>query len=184
MSAAAARRCGWQISPYRVRGELYGLTAINRRNVWAVGETGNDQPRPLALRWLGTRWKSVSVPKTHVHGLLRSLRPRPTAGPLAEATVGWPSRAGTAAAGRAYRAPIWAIAARPSRMSRPLTAPMPGPSAACRSDPRIPGCSSNTGTALAGASSRHLTSAKANWPPLPQSHGPTSGLWGTRSTTP
>jgi hypothetical protein len=62
---AAASRCGWKVSPFRVRGELYGLTAINRRNVWAVGSTNEDQPRPLALHWLGTGWKRVGVPETH-----------------------------------------------------------------------------------------------------------------------
>ncbi len=63
---AAATRCAWQIDPYRVRGELYGIRAINRRNVWTVGSNEDvDEPRAVALRWLGTGWKRVGVPVTH-----------------------------------------------------------------------------------------------------------------------
>lgn len=57
---AAARRCAWQVDPHRFRGELYGVTAINRRNVWAVGITNDYQP--LALHWLGAGWRRVNVP--------------------------------------------------------------------------------------------------------------------------
>lgn len=59
---AAASRCGWQIDPYKVRGELDGLTAINRNDVWAVGGADTDDSRPLALHWLGQGWRRVAVP--------------------------------------------------------------------------------------------------------------------------
>jgi hypothetical protein len=56
---AAARRCSWQIDPHRFRAALYGLTAVSRRNVWAVGYT--EAGEALALHWVGAGWKRVGV---------------------------------------------------------------------------------------------------------------------------
>ena len=53
-------RCEWRIDTYRVHGELDGITAFNRRNIWAVGVTNDD--RPLALHWLGAGWSAVRMP--------------------------------------------------------------------------------------------------------------------------
>jgi hypothetical protein len=38
---------------------LHGLTAVSRRNVWAVG--GADVGKALALHWLGAGWDKVDV---------------------------------------------------------------------------------------------------------------------------
>jgi hypothetical protein len=65
---AAARRCAWQVDPHRFRGDPFGVTAINRRNVWAVGIT--DDYQPLALHWLGAGWRRVNVPKKQGPDLL------------------------------------------------------------------------------------------------------------------
>jgi hypothetical protein len=45
-------------------GQLLGVTAITRDDVWAVGSTSDNAGRavPLALHWDGTRWSSVAMP--------------------------------------------------------------------------------------------------------------------------
>jgi hypothetical protein len=56
---APARHCAWRIDPHKVRGEVDGISAISKRNVWAVG--GDNRGRALALHWLGAGWRRVPV---------------------------------------------------------------------------------------------------------------------------
>jgi hypothetical protein len=45
------------------RGTLNAVAAASARNAWAVGVAGDPaEPRPLILRWNGTRWRPVPSP--------------------------------------------------------------------------------------------------------------------------
>jgi hypothetical protein len=56
---------GWSIVPsLEGQGELYGVAAVGRGEVWAVGwvrESGWN--KPLIMRWNGSKWTTVPSPK-------------------------------------------------------------------------------------------------------------------------
>lgn len=46
------------------RNDLYDVSASGPDDVWAIGDKTTGVSDPLALRWDGTEWREVAVPKT------------------------------------------------------------------------------------------------------------------------
>jgi hypothetical protein len=65
---------GWQLIPtpsLRRGGGLSGVVALSARNVWVVGETGDDAP--LAERWDGRVWHVVRMAEIGGYGELSAV---------------------------------------------------------------------------------------------------------------
>ncbi len=64
-SAVGSTPCkpSWRIfpSPAVKEGEINALSVVSRNDIWAVGETGSGNQRPLAEHWDGRRWQVVPV---------------------------------------------------------------------------------------------------------------------------
>ena len=59
--ASAHTRCVWQLAPTRMSGELVGVAALSRNDVWAVGSRAAGA-RPLIAHWNGRAWAIVQSP--------------------------------------------------------------------------------------------------------------------------
>ncbi|HZD86451.1 MAG TPA: hypothetical protein VE088_00420 [Gaiellaceae bacterium] len=70
----------WRIVPIprvKVYSELSGVTALSPKNIWAVGASGVDVGKRIALRtlvlhWNGRRWKRVRSPNPAARKTLRA----------------------------------------------------------------------------------------------------------------
>jgi hypothetical protein len=64
-SGSSSGECDWVInpSPSPAFDHLYGITAVNAQDIWAVGTTqGAGSVQPLTEHWDGTNWSVVANP--------------------------------------------------------------------------------------------------------------------------
>jgi hypothetical protein len=184
----ASRRCRWDVAPQRF-GDLNGVSAISRRNVWVVGDRPDKRAlaQPLAVHWLGGEWRPVDVPVKNGPNVLSAVA-------FATANDGWAVGRGLPSdAIERWNGLSWSVVPGADLGDRGAdfndvavlgkndvwAVGMSTPRLTLGADRRL----SSTGTAFAGRLCRHPTSVRVGWWRWPRFPGTTFGLSESRSTT-